>query len=107
MKGGAPGGQDATAHPRALLRAPRGEGVLEAEEVEEGELGVAIAVGLRVGGGEEVLEAEEVGEGEFAASIAVGAAGLVVACPGGEVGGDLATDALEAAADGEVAGGED
>src|SRR5690606_16748090 len=65
--------------------APRREGVLEAEEVEDGEVGVAIAVGAGIHGGEEVLEAEEVEEGEIAGAVAVGVTAGPLAVPAGDV----------------------
>src|SRR5690606_12299140 len=61
---------------RCDLQAPRGEGVLEAEEVEEGVRAIAITICPGIHRGEEVLEAEEIEEREIAGAIAVGVAGL-------------------------------
>src|SRR5690606_12878686 len=83
-------------------RASRRELVLEAEEVEEVEIAGVVAVGVLLAGGEGVLEAEEVEEVESAGLVAVGVAGGAAGADG-EAAGGHAANAVEAAADPEIA----
>src|SRR5690606_21814001 len=62
------------------LRTPGGEGILEAQEVEEIESAAFVAVGIRGGRSEGILEAQEIEEVELAVEGAVGVADVVARC---------------------------